>query len=322
MKLEEAIGDEAVTWFVMLRDDAATAEDRQRFEAWLAADPRHRQAWREVERLWAGIDALPLALDRRNGRPGTDPGRVRRDAWGGIAAVAASLVLLAVLAAAWMLLPPGFAAALLADHRTGTAEQRTVALPDGSSVVLGASSALSVDIDGDTRRVALLRGEGFFAVAPDRRRPFVVAAAGGEVTALGTSFDVKLAGDRAAVAVATGTVEVAAGTGRPVRLSPGHAARFGAGGIGRTRPVDVANIGSWREGRLIFEAAPLGEVLLDLERYRGGRIVVTDGALAALPVSGVFDARRPGPALDTIVRVLGARMLNLADLLVVVRPAG
>lgn len=322
MNIEEAVGDEAVTWFVMLRDDAATGEDRRRFEAWLAADPRHRQAWRDVEALWAGIDALPLARARRDGAAGMDHRRVRRGAWGGIAAVAASLVLAAVLAAAWMLLPPGFAAALLADHRTGTAEQRTVALPDGSSVVLGASSALSVDIDGDTRRVALLRGEGFFAVAPDLRRPFVVTAAGGEVTARGTSFDVKLAEGRASVAVATGTVEITAGTGRPVRLKPGRGARFGAGGVDRTRQVDVANIGSWREGRLIFEAAPLGEVLHDLERYRGGRILVTDGTLAARPVSGVFDARRPGPALDTIVQALGARMLNLADLLVVVRPAG
>ena len=49
---------------------------------------------------------------------------------------------------------------------------------------------------------------------------------------------------------------------------------------------------------------------------------MTDSALAALPVTGMFDAGRPGPALDTIVHTLGARMLNLADLLVLVRPAG
>jgi transmembrane sensor len=47
-----------------------------------------------------------------------------------------------------------------------TAEQRTVTLPESSTVVLGAASALSVELDGATRRVVLHHGEGFFSVQP------------------------------------------------------------------------------------------------------------------------------------------------------------
>ena len=54
---------------------------------------------------------------------------------------------------------------------------------------------------------------------------------------------------------------------------------------------------AWRRDRLVFQDAPLGEVVADLERTRGGRIVLTDQRLRALPVTAVFDARQADVAL-------------------------
>ncbi len=97
--------------------------------------------------------SLAAGHDRRGGVG--DRGR-----WQRLAAIAAVLLLLVAGAALWAALPPGFAIALLADHHTTTAEQRTVTLPEGSTVVLGAASALSVELDGATaaRRAASWRG--------------------------------------------------------------------------------------------------------------------------------------------------------------------
>jgi transmembrane sensor len=234
-----------------------------------------------------------------------------------MAAMVAGLALIGLLT----LQAPGLVWQVLADHHTGAQDRRDVALPDGSTVSLGASSALSVAFDGPQRRVVLHRGEAYFAVASDPNHPFIVEAGSGTVTVLGTKFGVKIADARVTVGVAEGVVSVAAGPGAPIRLQRGETARYGAGGLARGEGVDVADVGSWRDGRLIFQGLPLGEVLEDLERYRGGRIFVTDGRLAALPVTGVFDITRADGALDTIARALPIRVTRIGDLVVLVQPA-
>jgi transmembrane sensor len=320
-----SIDEEAVTWFALLRDDEVTADDRARFAAWLEADSRHRQAWREVEAMWTGMDRLRSAGDAISPFPGRndrrEAARVAPTRWRRLAALAATILIMMGGTGLWAVQPTGLAAALFADHRTGMGESRSIALADGSTVALGASSALSVAFDGAARRVVLHRGEGYFAVTADAARPFVVDAPGGRITVIGTEFDVKVAGDVVGVAVTSGIVEVAAGGSAPVRLRRGEGVRYGAGGLEPVHAVDAADVGFWRNGRMIFQAAPLGEVLHDLERYRRGRIVVTDDRIAALPVTGVFDTRRPDAALDTIMRTLPVRIVYVADLLVLVRPA-
>jgi transmembrane sensor len=313
---------EAVAWFVSLRDGDATARDRARFAAWLAADPRNRQAWNEVAAMWSAMDLLPQSFEQDRGVAFR-----RRSAWAASALkAAASILLLLGLAGAWAAISPATFTALLADYSAGPQETRDVALPDGSVVTLGASSALSVAFDGEIRRVKLHQGQGYFAVAPDPAHPFVVEAAGGTVTVLGTEFDVRIAGGQVDVAVAKGIVRVGhlgdgGGEPTPVQLSAGQSVHYDPAGIGAPATVQVADIGSWRAGRLVFDSVPLGEVLADLERHRRGRILVTDPALAGLKVTGVFDVHRGDAALETIARTLPVTITYVTDLLVLVRPA-
>lgn len=314
----DAIEQDAVAWFVRLHDEDATSADRAAHAQWLAADPRHRAKWAEVDQLWSGMEPLqgmkapgvvplpPLGSARQP---------VRRAAWRRYAAAAALVMM--VGSASWMATQPG----LFADERTAAGESRIVSLPDGSQVELATASALSVDFSDDVRRVVLHDGEAFFTVTHNPDRPFRVEAAGGSVTVLGTAFDVKNTGDRVAVAVERGRVEVAGATGSPVRLSPGETVQYGANGIDAPRTVAPDMIGLWREGRLAFENAPLPQVLHDLERYRRGRIVVMGSGLDKLTVTGMFDARQTDAALDTIEKTLPVRLVRLGDLLVLAYPA-
>ena len=68
------------------------------------------------------------------------------------------------------------------------------------------------------------------------------------------------------------------------------------------------------------DASPLGDAIADLERYRGGHIVVTDASLRALPVTAAFDARQADAALDTMALALPIRVRRLTDFLVVLSP--
>lgn len=340
---ESPIEEAAVAWFALLRDESATPEQQARFAEWLAADPRHRRAWREVENLWGGLDGLGAEL---HGPAAASPARrtarraarraarrpARQLARRALAAAVGLLLLLGGAGGFWALQPPGFAASLFADVRTGQGERRRVVLPDRSTVVLGAASSLSVAYDDSLRRVVLHGGAAFFSVTPDAGYPFVVEAGDGRVTAVGTAFEVRSGGGSVAVEVAQGSVAVTppalAARSRPddprgaQALTAGHGLRYGARGTGTPYRVATADVAAWRDDRLVFEAAPLGAVLADLERYGAGRILVTEPAIAALPVTGVFDVRRPEAALETIARTLPVRLLRLTDLLVLVRPAG
>ncbi|HEY5794623.1 MAG TPA: FecR family protein [Bosea sp. (in: a-proteobacteria)] len=306
----KAIDDAAVAWFVRLHDEQASTADRAAFADWLAGDPAHVEAWNELERIWGGLGAVGGA-----GRMTTPSAAVGRRAphlrpWRRLAAAA---VVLLALAGAWSLAPPG----LLADHRTGIGERRTLDLADGSQVELGPESALDISFAPGRRNARLVAGEAFFTVARDQARPFVVEAGGGRVEVLGTAFDVKIAADAVSVAVTKNAVAVSAAGGLPVRLGEGQAVSFDERGVSPARAADLDAIQAWRQDQLVFHDAPLDAVLAELRRYRRGRIQLLGGDLGSRRVTAVFNAREPDAAIATIARSLDLRLLRATSLFVV-----
>jgi transmembrane sensor len=303
----------AQQWFVLLHDDDATDADRQRFAAWLAADPAHARAWAETEQLWTRMDSVVPALRARDAWPAARKPAVQitRRGW------------LKQAAAAALVLGGGVGVAVssdvFADHRTGLGERRTLKLADGSTIELDADSALSVAFSAGQRRISLHRGRAFFQVASDASRPFVVVAGNGEIRALGTAFSVKIApAGLVQVAVSEHAVGVSCG-GETARVDQGRALTYDAGGIGQTAATDIASQLAWRQDRLFFQEAPLREVVADLDRYRPGRILILDDDLADLPVTGFFHAGQTEAALQTIEATLPVRLARLTDRLVVIR---
>ena len=322
--------EEALRWLVVLKDKAASDADRAAFEGWLRADPRHQAAWIQAQSVWMRVGkfgpafanrpaaasgwrpaaAVPPAAPtmwRARRKPARPRGRRRF-------LLAAAAVAAVAAPAAVLLSRPD----LLADHSTAVGERRKVSLEDGSTVELAGSSSLSVDFSAEARRVVLHDGEAFFDVARGTR-PFVVQAADGFSQALGTSFDVKRQGSEVTVAVVEHAVAVSSAGSRVV-VEQGQQIRYGARRLGKVGEADLAQVEAWRRDRLIFHETPLSEVIADLERYRGGRIVMTDARLRDIPVTAVFDAGQADAALDTIASALAIRLRRVTGLLVVLSP--
>lgn len=314
----------ALRWLVVLRDPGASAAERAAFAAWLGEQPAHAAAWRRAEAVWARLDGLEPAL---RASPALPPGDAvapfRRPRRRAATPLSRRRWLQAAAAAGLLVAGAGYAARearLFADYATGTGERRSLRLPDGSTVELGSRSALSLAFDAAGRGVELHEGEAFFRVAADPARPFVVVAGGGRTRALGTAFDVKRRAGGAAVAVVEHAVAVSLADGRSTTVGAGQQLRYGDGRLGRVVPADLPAVLAWRRGRLIFRQAPLGEVVAELERYRSGRILVTDGRLEALPVTAVFDSGATDAALETIADSLPVELRRLTDLLVLLSP--
>ena len=273
--------------FLARRSAAWSEADARQLEDWIGASPEHAAAFEAVERLWdaageaAGSEGL-RAL-RAEALAAAPDGRGAARRWAALAATVA-LVVTAGGVGLWGLRDRG---ATPEVYRTAVGEQASVNLADGSRLQLNTASEVKVAYSGRRRELQLVAGEAWFDVSKDPARPFVVTAGRHTVTAVGTSFDVRLEKAALRVAVVEGRVAVdAVGEGRISDVAAGE--RIDVSGRGAVLRASGPVAGDWRQGRIEFASATLAEAAAEMNRYRRTPIMVADPAAARLRISGVF----------------------------------
>jgi len=306
------IEQQAADW--LARRDAGdwAAHDEQALVAWLSASARHKvaflrleSAWSEAGRLQALAAGLPAggpppraatdaqaAPDLRGFRFAPRRTAVRSGRWRH--GIAATLAMIAVGSAAW----GGWqlTGRQEAHYVSAVGQVQTVTLPDGSTATLSSDSQLDVQISRSERSIALARGEAFFDVAHDARRPFVVEAQGRRVAAVGTRFSVRRNTDELRVVVTEGKVRLdsgpaADGRAQPVALLPaGSVATAGRNGVlVRSVPVaDAERYLEWRDGFLTFDDTSLADAAAEFNRFNTRKLELGDATVADLRVGGNF----------------------------------
>jgi transmembrane sensor len=332
---QECLESEAVTWVVRLTSGEATEGDAHAMAVWRRQSPAHEDAFQKTLLLWRGMEGLRQDLvgeehlfpesvrlhPTRRAAGIRSTHSVGLPAWTTWGAVAAALAAFAIM----LTLQSGLVTRLQADYRTGTGEQATTTLEDGSVLQLNTQAAVAVHYTDTTRRVDLLDGEAVFRVMKDAARPFLVQAQNGQVRAVGTEFLVKKTTDGTLVTVLEGVVEVhttqdGQASGASVRVEAGQHVRYGPTfGVGPVERADLRLATAWQRGKLIFESAPLGTVIEEINRYRPGRIVLLSSGLSGHPVSGVFDLDRLDSAVATIEHTLPVKSVRLTDRFVLFR---
>jgi transmembrane sensor len=208
--------------------------------------------------------------------------------------------LAAAAAAAWLMI------GRVDEHVTPVGGFERVPLADGSRVELNTDTAIEVAYSRNRRRVDLERGEAFFQVAKDARRPFVVDAGTYQVTAVGTAFSVRRDELGTEIVVTEGTVRVDRSDGlrpgRPLLVHAGAAAALGRDGpvVSQVSLAQVEGDLGWRQGVLVFADRPLREVAAEFNRYNRRQLVVVDPEVGNVLIAGRF---RP-TNLDGLVRLL------------------
>jgi len=310
---------------------ALSAEEQAELDTWLEADPRHRgaflrasAAWMDLDRLAAlsGTSGLAQAFQASQPRIQSQPKSAplaatsvdmlaARKHW----AVAASIavVLLGAIPAWWV-----------HSHRNVYVSQvgqvRHVDLADGSNMVLNTETRATVQYDDAHREIDLAKGEGFFQVAKDPVRPFVVRTGAISVRAIGTVFSVKATHHRVDVTVSQGMVELVDNS------NPEHVLRRRLGAneratVEETHRFEVQHLDNsevsrrlgWRDGLLDFEGQSLLEAVGEMNRHNSKHIVVDDPLLAARPVVGQFLANDPAGFATTVAVALGAQSIEQDD---------
>ena len=148
-------------------------------------------------------------------------------------------------------------------------------LADGTVVFLNAASQLyyPAEFADDERRVRLV-GEGFFKVAKDANRPFIVENERLTTKVLGTTFNMRaFDGEDANVTLLEGSVEVAE-TGKQVcaTLTPGQDLTLSKRGKVSVTDIDKSSYSSWSTGVFYYDNASLKMILDDIGRWYGVKI--------------------------------------------------
>lgn len=170
-----------------------------------------------------------------------------------------------------------------------------VILSDGTKVWINSDSELEFpNRFGEDIREVKLKGEAYFEVTSDSRKPFYVLAGETKVHVLGTAFNVSAYREdrQTEVALLRGKVSFDV-KDKVYVLVPGEIATLNReSGETIVRKGDVAAIVDWKAGRFNFEDMSLEELTVKLSRWYGVTFVFSDEAVKKLRFSGAMTKYR------------------------------
>ena len=177
-------------------------------------------------------------------------------------------------------------------------------LSDGTNIWLNARTTLKYPsaFTGNKREI-ILEGEGFFDVAHNHEKPFVVRAGGYDILALGTQFNVEAYTQNDFTAsLLEGSVQVTSATDalQTLVLLPNTVARLYDGHLISENITDFDHY-RWREGLISFKGTPFNILMAKFEKCYGIKIVVENNRVKDYAPTGKF---RQSDGIDYALRVL------------------
>lgn len=287
--------------------------DERELSDWLAQSKAHCAAFWRLEAAWERTHRL-AALKQEWLRP-TNSARAPRHTHQWSVRIAAAAVVMAAIGAGFYAIQPQGTV-----YRTALGGHKTVTLADGSEIELNTNTVLSTRVTAASREATLIRGEAYFRIRHDAKRPFVVTANGKTITDLGTAFTVRNDAGRVRVALFEGSARVDAG-GKPVILTPGDKLLAAAGRtvVSHEQPQTLAADLGWRRGIVIFKRTTLADVAAEFNRYNQTKLVIADPQTAQLTVGGTFPADNVELFGRMASEILGLRVTRAPNRIVISR---
>ncbi len=332
--------DESFQAYVADADSAAGF----RWQAWLREHPAKQaeatQAYAIVRALCqAQRPALPPGLEdaefqrlQQAIRPALAPPRLRSQRrLRVLAGTLTTLFLMALSLGWWQWQRPATLPSATVRYTSGPSQQRTVALPDGSVVLLNANSSLTTAArwTATSPREVWLTGEGYFRVTHLAPKPvadiaaapapikFVVHAADLNIAVLGTQFDVNSRAGATKVVLTSGKVAVERQTlltREHLLMQPGDLVETSAAQPHLSRrAVPSALYSAWTKGFFEFHQTPVRDIMQLLRDTYGLRVSVADSAILRQQVSGAVAVTKAELLLPALAATLDLQVTRTGN---------
>jgi transmembrane sensor len=305
--------DEAYGWVMRFASGAASRDDIEALKRWSALSPAHAAAFDQASRTWQVLGPVGRELAEHDSAPvrgyAMRPVRAqlgRRAFLGG--ALAASAAGVALMGARPPLdLWPSWSE-LAADYRTNAGEQRQITLADHVSIDMNTRTSIAVGATGTEAQ--LVAGEALVATSQGMPKPFTLLAADGRVQATGARFNARIDGPTVYVTCIAGDVRIEH-RAATLPLPAGQQLFYSDQEIGSPVAVDSAVVTAWQNGIVIFQGTPITEVIAEVNRYRPGRIILTNAELGRQRFNARFRSESIDKVVSQIEQVFGAKTTAL-----------
>ncbi len=218
--------------------------------------------------------------------------------------IAAAVLILLVGFGAWM----NRSVLISQTYQTGYGEVKSIALNDGSTVVLNANTTLKIPRFGFGKRSreVFLEGEAQFSIkhAPDNQ-PFIVKTSKDfDVLVLGTEFNVYTRSGGAKIVLNKGKIQLRYGKDSSINqmmMKPGDLVTIDkTNKIKKIIPLEIKQFSAWKEHRFVFNETSLEEITQLFEDNFGLKIIIENKELLKWTVSGSFTALNANELLGTL----------------------
>lgn len=218
--------------------------------------------------------------------------------------VAAAVLLIITTTALWWQWADTFQKPTFVMNESDTVKQ--IKLEDGSVIWLNQKTELTYLLTRHSRALTL-KGEAFFEVAKDAKRPFSVQTGELTTTVLGTAFNIEAfpEDERIEVSLVTGKVKVKIEKNKAAKtweLNPGEQLQY----LPKDNQIVRGNFQpknetAWRDGQLVLQKTPLTTALRQISRFYNAELQFDTLQLKKCIVTSNFDKTN---SIDEVLQVL------------------
>ncbi len=184
---------------------------------------------------------------------------------------------------------------------TTSKETQIDTLPDASVITLNKNSSLSYpSAFTANEREVLLKGEAFFNISPDKKKPFIITVNDITVKVVGTSFNIKSINGNTEVIVETGIVQVIRNN-KMVELKPNEKILVQQTDATLTKESNTDKLYNYyRSKEFECDNTPLWKVVEVLNEAYNVNIVIEKKDLRSMPLTTTFN----NESLDNILNII------------------
>lgn len=194
---------------------------------------------------------------------------------------------------------------------TGFAQQQQVTLPDNSTVMLNANSAITYYRAFRWHpRNLWLKGEALFTVRHNAADHLTVQAGQVSIEVLGTRFTVRERRNQVAIALLDGKISIrAAQQPEPLILRPGESVNYGDSLV-RISPIKRLpnQPQAWVSHSILANGMTVKEIIDTYEDTYGYRIILGDPSQAVKKIDGTLSLENEEGVLYTLANILNANI--------------
>ncbi|MBK4999953.1 FecR family protein [Pseudomonas sp. S31] len=300
----------AVEWMILLRSGTANAEDIEAFKSWRDASPLNETACKRIEKTLGHFETLTESGLPEKAVHSSLMAPIRRRS------AVRTLLSLAIAGIGTAILLPqsSIYRRSTADFRTATGLRQSSRLPDGTSIILNAKTAVNMISGSSGLSLELLGGELLLQRQLPLSQDLLISTAEGQFIASSGTFSLRQNDGSTRVNVVEGELRVMSSAGSALApIKAGQSADVSFGGSRIVPQLSPYAETAWIDGKLQVNNRRLEDVVAALSDYWHGFIQLSPQA-AKLRISGIFPLDDVPFALDALAQSMPIKVKKIGSL--------